>query len=391
VTIHGDGTDAEVTLTIGDTAVSGWEEVSITLDMLAPGSPWTLSLYESGQGHSYEELQRIALVRSTVTVKIDSVTVLAGVIERRRDGATRTDGSMLTLNGRDLAADAMASDAPPTETFRGLTLEDALRRLFLRVSTPITIVDAATARAQLAGNPRAPRRPTSTSRRQHVDLSKVQIGETVWQVADRLCRRHGFLLYTAPTGDGGLALILDRPRYDAPVEYLLARFRAADGVFWDGNIVDGARDLNAAEVPDQVTVFGHSGLTAPEDARHRGVVVNQRLAHPLVAPVANTSRERFLRDARARTPLLAEQRARRELAKANAGFEVYDARVGGFAYEGKLWTISAMCRLHDERLAIDADWLTTRVTFTRSRKNGTFTLVRLVPDGALVIEPDPEA
>ena len=50
-----------------------------------------------------------------------------------------------------------------------------------------------------------------------------------------------------------------------------------------------------------------------------------------------------------------------------------------------------MCRLHDERLAIDADWLTTRVTFTRSRKNGTFTLVRLVPDGALVIEPDPEA
>ncbi len=75
---------------------------------------------------------------------------------------------------------------------------------------------------------------------------------------------------------------------------------------------------------------------------------------------------------------------------ANAALEAYEATVQGFASAGRLWTINTMVNLDDELTGATGAWLVTRVTFTRSRAGGHTTSLRLVPRGALVVEPDPE-
>ena len=69
----------------------------------------------------------------------------------------------------------------------------------------------ADARTALAGARPGARTATGRrARRAHrVDQFRVKVGEKVWQLADQLCRRHGYLLYTAPSGDG-VALVIER-------------------------------------------------------------------------------------------------------------------------------------------------------------------------------------
>lgn len=62
----------------------------------------------------------------------------------------------------------------------------------------------------------------------------------------------------------------------------------------------------------------------------------------------------------------------------------------GFSNAGRLWTVNTMVNLDDELTSATGAWLVTRVTFARSRASGHTTTLRLVPRGALVVEPDPE-
>ena len=69
-------------------------------------------------------------------------------------------------------------------------------------------------------------------------------------------------------------------------------------------------------------------------------------------------------------------------------FDVYTATVRGFSFNGLVWAVNTMARIEDDVEGVDGDWLVTRVEFSQNRQTGPVTNLRLVPKGALVIEPD---
>jgi len=374
-------------------AVGSWDSLTITHDLLAPTSPWTVTLWRAATMSPWPEtdLWPLTRVETPVEVLVDGVVQVRGALGRCEVTGSR-QGSPLTLSGRDHAAAAQIADAGPAISLRGVTLEDALRMLFDPLSINLTVGALADeARSALAGmRPGAPRSTSSTrrARRRHrVDQFRVKVGEKVWALADQLCRRHGFLLYSAPSGDG-VSLVIDRPAYDSPVLYRLTRKRQADGSY-EGTILSGGRAVDSSQVPTAVTVFGHSAIASSADAKLRAEVENEGLVHPRVAD-AFAVRPRYLRDDKARTPDVCRQRARREIARAMAGFDVCTYTVQGWKQSGRLFAINAMAHIDDDLTGVHGDWLVTQVTMNRSRSAGHTATLRLVPKGALVIEPDPD-
>lgn len=64
--------------------------------------------------------------------------------------------------------------------------------------------------------------------------------------------------------------------------------------------------------------------------------------------------------------------------------------VQGFGQDGRLFAVNAIAHIDDEITGARGDWLVTQVVMNRSRSSGHTTTLRLVPKGALVIEPDPD-
>ncbi len=386
-------TTHEVELRFGAASVrvGTWDELAITHDMLAPTSPWTVTLWREASMDPWPrtDLWPLVLVDETADVVVDGALQVRGFISAVKVTADKS-GSPLTITGRDQAAVAQKADADPALSLRNVTLVDALERLFAPLGINVTVgMLAADARTALAGaRPGARTTSNRRARRAHrVDQFRVKVGEKVWQLADQLCRRHGYLLYTAPSGDG-VALVIDRPAYDAPVAYQFTRRRQPDGSY-EGTILSGGRTTDISDVPSSVTVFGHAAVASREDTRLRVTVENEGLAHPRVAGT-QPARPRYIRDDKARTRDTCEQRGRREIAAAMASFDVYEYTVQGLGQSGRLFAVNAMSRVDDDMTGVHTDCLITRVTMKRSRGGGHTALVRLVPRGAIVIEPDPD-
>ena len=388
--------DAELRLGATRQRLEGFDELTITHDLLAPGSPTTVSLWRPPTDRPWpeSELYRLAKVYSPVEFAIDGALQVRGVVERVAVGADH-GGATLRISFRDLTGAAQVADADPHLSLRSETLLGALEKLYAAHGIHVTLgIDADDARSTLAGmRPGArvsPARRTRRPRRAHpVDKFRIQPGQKVQAVADALCRRHGYLLFSAPYGDG-VGLVIDRPA-TSPVLYQLTRKRQPDGSV-RGNLLVGERTLDAMTLPTEVTVFGHSPTTDREDIYHQSAVQNDVLAHPRVESVY-LPRPRYLRDAHATKPQIAAQRARRELAEANAGFDVYTATVQGWTQGSPgrgpwLYAINTLAQIDDDETDTRGDWLITQVTFRRSRKDGTLTQMRLVPKGALQLYPD---
>jgi len=382
-----------VTLKLGarGLAVSTWDEITLTLDLLNPGNPWTVTLWRSRNAAAWSEVRATAELLAPVTVEVDGAVQLRGVLEQLRDGASRS-GAPLTLSGRDLLAGALVSDVDPRLQMRNATLEEVIERAVAPLQIPVVVGVSAdeVRRIQAGARPGARSSGLRTRRRQHVDRFRPKPGEKVWPFLAALAKRHGYLLYAGPW-ENGIGLVIDRPAYDAPPVGALTRQRQQGGT-WRGNILDGALALNATEVPTEVTVYGRTRHVAPQDARHRAIVANDWLRSAERVARTFTPRPRYLRDPRAHTPKIAAQRARHVIHRAMANFAVYEATVQGFSHgsPARLWTINTVVTLDDELTGARGNWLVTRVDFNRSRQGGHTTRLRLVPPGSIDLEPDAE-
>jgi prophage tail gpP-like protein len=384
--------DVEVRLGAARARLTALDEVRISHDMLSPGSVATVALWRQPGERPWPETElfRLAKVFAPVEVAVDGHLQVRGVLEKPRVGADRT-GAGLWLSFRDLACAAMVAEASPSLSLRDVTLEEALRRLFEPIGIPVVVgANADDARAVQAGARPGARAPSArrSRRRHHVDRFRVQPGTKVWQLAEQLCRRHGYLLYTAPC-EAGIGLVIDRPAYDSEVLYQFTRRRNDDGSS-TATFLGGFREWDATQLPTSVKVFGHTPHTSREDARHCATVQNDRLTGPRVEPFTQV-RPWYRKDKKARTPKVATQKARRLMAQANAGFDVLTLTAQGFGQGNRLFAINTMSRVNDEETGTTGDFLITQVSMIRSRAQGTTAQLRLVPKGSLVIEPDEDA
>ncbi len=389
----------------GGVELTNFDELDLTIDMLAPGSPWTVTFWHSDGAiraeNAWRNVKSLCKVEETVRLTLDDAEQLHGRIEKVSTKTSRESRS-LTVSGRDFAARALDWDADPTIRLKGKQLGEALELLFRDVyAVPVVLVSGAEqsevqARAQRQRRTRTQSRP----RRAHkVDAFKLNAGDKIWQTADQLCRRNGYLLWCAPVSAQTAGLVVDVPVSTGPTLYTFERRQVA-GVVLGGNILDSTLTYDGTDVPTVVTSFAEAPLDSNDDAHGRAAIANTRYAsHPAVAHDGTLSgslipKPRYIKPRRVRTLADAQKAADRVIAEAMADFEVIELSVRGWGQLGadgqrRLYAVNTLARVRDdtEVPVLDGVYLITRVHFHRSRNGGTTSTLRLVPAGAIQVFP----
>jgi prophage tail gpP-like protein len=392
------------TLTLGATGtmVDVWDEYALTIDMTSPGSPWTFAMWRSSaRDTTWRTLAREVKLFDRATVAIDGAPQVSGRIETREVSADRSNGASLVISGRDIAAVAMSWDADPAVEIRNMALDDALVRLFDPLGLTVVITPAAEARnVQLHATQGA--RSAGRQRRRHVvDRAHPRPGEKVWQLADGMCRRAGFMLWSAPRAGGTVGLVVDAPDYEQQATFRFER-RLVDSdtnPAATGNILSGGESMSVRDVPTDVTVYGASQRNVGAGTRLKTPLVNDRLIRPAITRglVLDSipAQPRHIQSQRARTLEATRAEAERTIAESMEHFRSYRCTVQGHGQtvNGRrlLYAVNTMAHVYDDLCLdtweepLDEDMLITRVEFRRSRKAGTTTALTLVPKGSLTV------
>lgn len=380
--------------------VDVWARYSVSLSMLHPGSPWSFTLFRSEHTAStWERLRRELRFGERVFVSIDGAGLLNGYVNRIAHVTDPNDGETLTVSGHDLAAPALKWNADPRVKLKGLSISDALARLFQPLGITAIVGDHAdAARLVQLGTSRGPRaiRSTSTTRRRRtVDFSHPQPGETVWQVAEAIARRAGYLLWTGPHPEQGLTVVLDAPAYDSSPLFDFVRTEREGTAGSRTNILRAEHVVDIVDVPTSVTAFtgGARGTVLP--ARSGVTVDNGALANATVLggwPVADLLEQPlYVKADRARDPAGATRTAERYIAKANADLRTLRINVAGHGQRGRIYAINTMANVRDD-LAFPAPvnerFLILDATFAGDPASGQTTALTLGPQGAIVVTPE---
>ena len=382
-----------VALTIGDSAteVDVWDQHTLSLSMLRAGQPWTFSMWRStSRRTTWEVLTRTVKLFERVTVSIDGHPQLTGRIETMERHARGHSDCALVISGRDLAGPAMSWDASPSASVQDVALEDALQAIFDPLGLTVRITTAASARAVQSARPAT----SSSSRRRCrlVDRSHPRPGEKVWQLAESMVRRLGYMLWVAPRTDGTVGIIVDAPDYEQAPSYTFSRLLDAQGN-GSGNILEGVEAFSVRDVPTDVSVYTGSSRGSSTSSRSRSQSTNAALFDEAVTrgfvSATTQAQPRHVRSERARTLQAAQKEGDRVIADGMRDFYRYTAKVQGHGQEVggsmRLYAVNTVARVRDDLMtdprgrSLDAPMLVTDVEFSGSRQAGQTTTLTMVP------------
>lgn len=433
----------DVTLALGSTGtrLSAWEKYDLVLDMFEPGSPWTFTLWHSATPESaWRKMLSEVRLGDTVTASIDGAPVLTGRIEERRV-AVGESGATLTISGRDLAGPALTWDADPRLVLRNRTVENALAELFNRVGIEVVVGAGANAAREVAtrvrpGSHGAYSGTGRSARRNRVDLSRARPNETVWQVAESICRKLGYMMWVAPseTAATKLALVVDVPDYDHEAVFTLERRLHGAEVTRESAILESELALQIRDVPTVVYAFGRAPRGDLHPSRHAVATQATEFFHApdpaflnfdssappsaavITAPPAGSAlttrlpyandelarwpavmsplppQPKFLHTRRALNPATGRKAAERCMADAMRKFRTYTCTVQGHGQPVggamRLYAINTMAHVHDRVTELDEEMLITRVQYSGGREAATTTRLTLGTKGAVALEPE---
>lgn len=393
---------ASLTLANGATEVDAWDRYTVSLSMLRAAQPWTFSVWRSSTRQTtWEVLNRRVRLFDRVTLRIDGHPQLTGRLETFERHAEGHSECLAVLSGRDLAGAAQSWDADPTINLRGVTLEDALNALFTPLALTLTITPAAAA-AEVQGARRPGGRGAGTTRRRRpIDIAHPRPGEKVWQLAESIVRRAGYMMWCAPREDDSIGIVVDAPNYDQQPLYVLERRLDAQGV-GSGNILSGVEQISVQDVPTDVTVYTGSVRGSAVSSRSRAVVQNSGLYTAAItrgfALDTLQPQPRHIRSDRARTLAAAQREGERVVAEGMQDFRRYTCTVQGHGQDAqgqqRLYAVNTIAHVRDDLMTdaegrpLDEDMLIADVVFEGSRAEGTRTRLVLVPKHSIVVTPD---
>jgi hypothetical protein len=402
----------ELMLATDGLTVDVWDEYVVTLDMLQAGNPWTFAFWRSdpvtGQTTgdrrtTWDLLRRTAKLGDDVILMIDDATQLNGRIETMNAGGGR-GGITLVIGGRDLAGPAMDCDVDPTLTIKNLAFGEALPQVFGTMGLRARVVDSAANIAVTSHEAPGPRRTNRrASRRTVVDIAHPKPGERVWNFAESMAKRIGYLLWVAPDAERGLAIVADVPNDHATPSYVFFRREIANAGAseYSGNILSGNEKLNLRGVPTTITTYSGTDRGNNTSARTRQVTTNVGVLDPQITRGLVLDppppQPKHVRSTRARTPQRSAQEASNSILEGMRSFRTYECTVRGHGQtvDGarRLYALNTVARVRDD-VCIDAqgrpldeDMLIVRVEFRGSRQGGTTTTLTLVPRGSMVLVP----
>jgi prophage tail gpP-like protein len=408
-----------------------WDRYDISLDMFKPGSPWTFTLWRSDNPDNttftidpakwftawqvINNQDGVVKLGANVRFRIDGATVLNGQIEEIRWDTSKDHGASVTISGRDLAGPSLDWHADPRIVLKGRSLQNVLQELFNTVGADVIIGAGADAAREVSSrvSPGAHRRydpdndeHVAKHRRRKrkltkgVDITHARPGETVWQVADSICKRMGFMMWVAPTSDwpNEMAIVVDTPNYEQDEDYIFARkpLPGTDVTDPRCNILSSTFTLQVRDIPTFVNSGGHHSRGDSDPKRIRTLTENEFIKQNIHVSKGLIQHPFWLANKRARSIDAANQYAARHISEANRHFGVYQCTVQGHGQfsDGtnlKLYALNSLARVVDRvggTEIVNETLLIDRITFSGNRQTGQTTTLHLHLRDAVQLTPD---
>ncbi len=414
--------------------LDAWLSYSIDSDMLTPADGFRMEVAAKGTKAQRDELRRflrpgrrvkLYIGRDVTGANPQRALQMTGIIDERLTDAERGRGSTIEIEGRDLAA-LLVKDCVPIDILKtGTTFIELARTVCEPFSIPV-VADASASRDILTGariatreerlaqrearahgisasvwsrmlrrqaeregrpadeivgvtpSPRAGRGTANRMapgdiERQRIKEAKPRAGETRWEFLARHAEHLSLMMWFSPDGK----LIIGSPRYDTPPLYRFVR-RIRNRPDDPNTILEGSERANDGDRYSAVKVYGKTRET--DGARAKVVAT-------AIDPDWDSEFEQTLviHDNEIRTGEEALKRAERELAMHKANAQVLNYVVNDHGQGEYLYAPDTMADVDDEVAGVYGRFWVCKRTFTKDRKSGTRTALRLMPPNAIVL------
>lgn len=422
-------------LQVGDERLDTWLSYSIDSDIFTPADGFRMQIAARGS-RAERDAQRawlrpgqrvkVFIGRDVTGVSDERALQMTGIIDERFTTATRSDGTIIEIEGRDLAA-LLVDDCAPVDVLKsaGTTFIALARSICEPFGIPVIADNSASRniltgariqtreerlaqrearahgipaamynrqlreRAEREGVPADTLAGVTPSRRAQRasangmapgDIERLELkeakprqGETRWEFLERHARRLGLMMWMDPRGK----LVVSSPHYDtAPIARFVRRVRNDPN---DPNtILEGGERANDGDRYSAVKVYGK---TRNVDGERSQVVASA------IDPDwdADFARELVIHDGDIRTTEEAARRAERELRTRKASAQVLNYVVADHGQGSHLYAVDTMAEVHDEAAGVYGRFWCSQRTFTKDRKAGTRASLRLIPPHVLVL------
>lgn len=437
-----------VFLEVDGTRLVTWDDYSVDSDLLVPSDGFTFGVSLPGDSRlstprARRELREKLRPGATVKLYVGDDTELGpetrflqmtGVIDDSEVEATRENGTVISLTGRDLASylvdasvrldirvseemgllklieeavrpwgmEVLADSFAARETLRGnqrrragSRQQRAARSAGLRGDAfSVSLQEEADRTGRpiedLAGTPEASA-PGAAQARQAAraayangltpsDIARLKvadarpaIGETVWSFCERHCKRLGVMMWFAPEG----RIIVSSPHYTQDPSFsALRRHRSEPGQ--PNNIISGGVRQSIGERFSKVTVYGKGNPRSSSRSVPKGTATDE--SWPSSMP-----KEHIMQDDAIRSDEQAARRALRELNMRKQQSFMLNYELTGHGQGPVIYSIDNIVSVVDDAADVRGNFFVTRRTFKRSRSDGTKTTIAAVPVGSIII------
>ena len=396
--------------------IKDWISYRYNENFLTPSDSFSFVLEDA----YFDAVTQAAVIPGAkVTLSIEGNVQCTGYIDSVEKHASRSAGTVWTINGRDVLGQAVDSGIDPSFTFKaGLTLDQFLAAVFAPFGWPnITNFndDNSGKRGVISGQ----KRPAQISKKGKI-LKKFALHqlrpyarEGAYEFAARVCQRQGLWIW--PSADGQ-QLIVGKPDFEQSPITLLQRLNNGQGT----NVLEGSVKYDVSNQPNIIVADGHGGGGEFGHSKLQAYMVNPAVQYrplgvfsgasdskadadfaafrtrfsraqpiapkhpygfaPLYTP---TLRVMYLHDDESKTPEELTNYLYREMAlkirqSVSANYTVYGH--GQLALDGSFtpWTVNTIVDVQDEVGGLSEPMWVLGRTFNKSRRGGTTTDLELI-------------
>lgn len=390
--------------------ITRWKEYSVNSDFLTPTDGWSFRVAAGDLGSAEREALQPG---ARVELSVNGYAQLDGTIDLVETSTSRSGGTEINIQGRDLLSECVDSCADPKLRLKpNDSLYDAVARIFepFGIAPGDYFIDDQSDRELRTGSAyrvggkkaRAPSRAKKPRPRKppvpDVGYQKPHPSEGAFAFAARLAQRFGFWIWMAASGK---IVIIGRPNFDQEPLHEL-RSKVADVT--RNNVLESSLRLEMAEQPSLIYAEGSGGGGEFGKSQHRAFMANPALdldsdpaietlltrfpgttevQFPLFAPKrlrARTSRPMYLHDEESKTFEQLQKFIQREMAtRVRRAYTYRCTVVGHYNREtGGIYCVNTVARVIDENVGADELlWIKSR-TFKKSRSGGSTTELELI-------------
>ncbi|HRR39723.1 MAG TPA: hypothetical protein P5244_00680 [Syntrophales bacterium] len=293
---------------------------------------------------------------------VNGVLELTGIVDKRQPGYSKA-GVSLQIEGRDLGGLLVDSYCEEFIDVRGMTLKALAERLIRKV--PFIKRKDIIYQENIRGNlkKKKGRSAALAMMDSAQNFVKIEPGQSIFEVLKTYAMSRGMMFFSLPDG----TFVFGKPKDGGEPLFCLITRKKDTG---QNNVLEGKLVDDISKRYSKITVVGQQqgtdGMGATEINTLSPPVIDSTFPFykPYVATDQNDSR----------SPKLHAQMLMERMKY--EGFRL-EYKVPGHSQGGINWRINEMCRVTDEVLGLDGDYLIYGRTFELSKEQGVITTLKL--------------